>query len=1296
MGESVDARRPLGALENAPRGTAVGTAGHADTKRSGAMMSKGPASPSPLRKSPRRKKARTSLENDQAVSNATPPESPNQKSDDMVEFTPDSDASGPALRFAEDKALDVSAASTPSMSQVELNTRRNSLRPHSSESKSGQSTVHCIQEDEQDESDRTISLDMFKNMLAEEADERLAEPSQRNFDSAGKDPRRNTASPSALRALMAMCDDDDDETERERLEEAARKAREEAAQFAKRNESLFKSPEKNAEESPVASRTRFSAKKDPLIVNDAIATDKHPTNMSRPTPLKSCISARKSHTNTGKDKKKVVVFGSPDAAEFDHEDPVKGGVTPLHKSYARSRYLMDERPPETEEGKLIEEDRDTALNSSILATWEEEEEDEEDEDGMGDGAASSTSSSGRGRRRSKGSRKSTSGKNDRRRSNIGRVEDSEMSKGETLQEKFDAVATEDGQDSKFQKQKTPPPSPFTAEQLVQQGKSVVLKKDSSALSPSEAAQGDTIDLADLQEIMSQEGLERRVLPKDETLELQDLMQVAEEEELMERKQPTSPNIDVVDAVKDEEETTVELGSLQDLANLSPRVPKNASAPIIEEEERTMELGSLGQLASFSASKLPVKDAQEEEQTVELGTLAHLGSFKSPMSDQKDETGQLGQVEEETVELGSLSQLASFDGKDSEKKESYDKMRLSFSSETSGSSSNRQSTSSGSLIQPAFNTTAALDNFINSSESEGEEEEEEKETDKKHQGHKRRQSCETGSVRDLDGDEEMQNCGAFSPEKDLALGEIDGFEAKRALPRTPVEGASPDRMEEGEEFIEENGPASTYVPLTSFLAQCQSVDIDSSNLEEFLECQSFDEADAVPECEMCGIDPRSLRSAGLEKATVLRAEDLATKWMGNELKNRIRVAQHTCEELLQGLEEQKPEFLLHKDGIVDERLKEVVLALQEEAKAEASTSATELKRKRLQLCTQVLNEHLTILKDDAEILEEGIENLMQANQRTAEAISQQKEVLALGRDLAEQREVMHSYASEVEKLLETEEVLAKDLKTAEERLEVQRKRLEEAISTRDGRIAHQTALQSLQGQDAILDVAQGLHCFRISDISPSTILLDLESLGENSNSIIVGFAADPPAIDCFSMRTVSRESARHESWNKEVMDEVEQDNISSMENELGIIFDKLLAMRVAEVSSQILGGEPTKLQQALQNIDIFHGRLQELLEEILQIAQEESYPCRVQLDNSGKILFSAELLYSSLGAVIKAQFLISQGYPHTPECCQVQLSVVSDEDHDDFTKTLLEAADAKTRQSSFTPLSDAWKAMVEML
>lgn len=325
------------------------------------------------------------------------------------------------------------------------------------------------------------------------------------------------------------------------------------------------------------------------------------------TPLRSCMSARKSKKRTT--AKKSVVFGSPNAAEFDTLDPVKGGMTPLHKHVAKQMFRMDGHDMQTNE-----EDQETALNSSILATWEEEE------------ASSQTSQDQEQLYGSKESKRSSS----RRQSNIGLLYKNRPS---LIPDSDDDRANLEGQFDKM----------------------VASPIDGTNEDPNR-----TVELSTLKNLVADESMDdidnsEMLPPEDHTVELGSLNDLIGNSPLIRttssrKKPPPSPG--AAEACvrsferKRRQATPASLASnTVDLGNLSELAAQASD----DEDNRTAGPGTVSALLKESPQSMR---SSPMEQTVELGELKDLVDEKSD-AEMDDTTEEL----QHTVELGQLAELA---------------------------------------------------------------------------------------------------------------------------------------------------------------------------------------------------------------------------------------------------------------------------------------------------------------------------------------------------------------------------------------------------------------------------------------------------------------------------------------------------------------------------------------------------------------------------------------------------------------------------------------------------------------
>jgi hypothetical protein len=151
--------------------------------------------------------------------------------------------------------------------------------------------------------------------------------------SAKKNKRRMTASPTDLNALMASLNDEDGA------------------------EPVDASPAESVGGRPT------------LSMAASIESSK-----SGATPLKSCLSSKKTKQGGTAKKAKTVVFGSPNAAEFNKTSP-SNSMTPMSKRDARVCFPVDAMAFGTIAEDGSSDDEQTSTNTSILSEWEGDDDD---------------------------------------------------------------------------------------------------------------------------------------------------------------------------------------------------------------------------------------------------------------------------------------------------------------------------------------------------------------------------------------------------------------------------------------------------------------------------------------------------------------------------------------------------------------------------------------------------------------------------------------------------------------------------------------------------------------------------------------------------------------------------------------------------------------------------------------------------------------------------------------------------------------------------------------------------------
>jgi len=1291
----------------------------------------------PSRKSPLRKKARVGED----VSTEPP-----------VGNTPDSNKSGPALGISEVSSNE--SASTPGMDMLELNTRRNSLRP--------------LKEDE------TLTLDAFQNMLDAARDDEIDSPyapnrASRSTKGTPKDDespeqstkkkkggRRNTASPSMLQQMLQDMSDSEDDNEE--LLEAARRGKEKAQRLTCDDEKLYISPLRTSETTespdetpPIALRTRNSARK-----------QKKQKSAIKPTPLRSCISARKKKPVASSIKKKSVVFGSPDAAEFDTLDPVKGGVTPLNKTYTRKRFKMEERLEAIEQGDLIEEDGETALNSSILATWEEEDEEAESSSTSSRSrkSGSSNSSGGSDRQRQKDS--GSSRRSRRRNSSIGlrpMTNDNEVDPTSTkrLDEKFDEVAN-------LQPKSAPPPSPGTAERLFQEGKGVPLVKSQSdtrgskefanivespqstvCRSPPGQDDGDeTLDFETFKEMMRSSPGSTTTTPSKEgeskegehTQELGTLSQLASFD--------TPDRTSQQPALATPEDRTVELGSLSDLAALSSGKKNGRKNVVFPGEDQTVELGALGDLAKLTPSPAPSRAGTttprtpEEDATMELGSLNELARFSGASKRVAQYTAEMEGVEENTVELGSLGQLASLTpqtpdtpaepiGRRVEEKSERQpspNLRLSFSSMTSSAT---KSVSSGDNTNTPNNrksklldAAAMLDDFVNSPASSVAPSPHVERTKPKEVTPVPMEVHENVPETQIGGDtsEQHENTDMSEPVEQHESIPVDEpteqhentpvnepstpenvavFAAKRTLPRTPLVPVDTNKdkgvctnspklskeqncVQKAELVVPTPQTKATEEPelITALDAlkiceiefECVNTLVDGP--EDFV-CKSAAESD---------LNMDLLTPTLLQQSCTFSSDMYGIQWGCNEFRDRVTVAKRTISNLSAALEQAKLTE-------VDSSTKANVSSIYQAALVEAEMTICDLEKKSIALSRQAANEHVSLLKEDAQILQDGIERLELALTELTSKISQIEKSVALktqledaSRDLVDANEVNTEMLMNEKKLIEQKQDLQLRIEGYQASIsKAEQKQAQISMLTQTIADGH--------GMQAILDVAHGLHTWRLHHATATVVVFALDQASGTSDFLSIELDETPRILRVSEDHCTSAEQQELSG------DQVDSDEHSTIEVQIESIISHRVSKRARMLNEQFVGKPPSHIPNILQELDFEFGRLMDLLTEICGICESPtSTPSYLRLGTHDSIDLALEILVASASAVIDVRFSIKQGYPLVHDSCNTAFEITSQQNIDDLTKGLNQAL--KLDQPSFSPLTDIWENVTSTL
>jgi len=1450
-------RQPFRQVENAMKGA---------EKRS--SVKNGPMqTPVSTRKSPRRKKARVNDgqgEEENSMVQDCSPSSGATASPTLVDFSPSSNSSEPALRFEssdeelEDDANDtprksganelgqeqsskdepqaVSSedsdsdsdsdsedsdapipphVSTPPMSEVDLNTRRNSLRPVYSDLKSERSSRRrSLSSNASGDEGATVTLAAFNDML-KAADLEDGENTARDGDSeqesekGGRKPaidsdqdsgdsedddnssRRNTASPSFI---MKMLDTSDDEEEEEMLE-AVKRGKEDAEKIAQDTSNIFKSPVKNADPttpSPVGSRTRSSVKKkasaarlgtkEQSIPGKVALSAKRP--LYNPTPLKSCISARKDPTQS-RFQKKSVVFGSPNAAEFHQKDPVLGGVTPLAKNYARSRFLMEDNLAMQEELVEEEEEGDTALNSSILATWEEPESAKEN-------SQSSRSKSGSRRKKNGSSSGGSSRRKDRRQSS---VYDPGTISGDDLAKAFDEVAKEDERESASLGTETPssatsrdsgatsrsPPSPVMdkRQSLESDGGDTAdfstIAKLAEGMSPASSgrASSDTIDFGAFAALTTgtprSQSSERQSLassaPSTPSLRDEDgdaTMDIAGLSKILDFSQNGTTDSSRPDRKdeqskghlkgEEEEERTMELGALSELASFSPGPSQTSSRPQGSSKaqpakpeadgEHTVELGELSDLTDLSATNQQPSGSNEmnDERTVELGRLSELAN----LGGDDETTRENSASEDHTMDLGQLSELADFGGnansndttpgrsdfgsfqrrastvgggthltpvsegdeesphrgpKEDDNKDQR-RLRLSFSSLGSGRSSHDGGPLDGAATgsNQVFDSAALLDQFVNSPDSVSSK----ASTPSKQQG-------ESGE-------------SVMTPRSDVG----DAFEAKKKLPRTPVgvipnvdeqipqgegkdtpgrsplkgmqsgsqadidtEGAGavseddprkqaqdtlsipePEPKPEPEEIVQEE-PVDTTTFLDQFGLKLGG-DNYTTNLEMEEPFQQIASESAYP--------PLQVSEEQLDNACTVTVEMYGLKWAINELCNRTAITERTIRHIAVGLSKDNPPLFRKNAESVETQMSLLVKA----AECEARMAWTDLSRKAVNRSMQAGKEHVDILREDQELLEEGIARLDEAVAEAQETLEQRKRLVSLEEALDEQRVVLEGYRSNVAELEEKERSAQAETAAAEKACldaEAQVVKLREELAQNE---AVSKMQMDLEGRNTVLDLAQGLHAWRLHRVcnTPSLIVLAFDQT-KTSELVSISYEGTPLRIS--SVRLESEVPDMGGSSRRKLADE-------SLVSEIELVTRKRLSIAIARLHQTYSGEQPGKVADILGELDIEFGRLEDMWDEVCEIASSTWHSFSVQTNSRGAVELSAELLHNEAAAVVQATFELGMGYPVVEGSCSARFSIMEETGKSDLLDHVKNIASKATKEFGYAPLTAIWAAI----
>ena len=958
--------------------------------------------------------------------------------------------------------------------------------------------------------DSTISLSELHRMMAEEG-----EDSDIDSPYAKHDDRRNTASPSTLRQLMEdMSDEEEDSTEKA------------------------------------------------VPINTRSSTKKHFENVfSADTPLKSCMSARKTKrlTTTGK-KKKSVVFGSPNAAEFDTSDPVRGGVTPLTKTYARQRFKM-------QEAALLEEDAETAHNSSILATWEEEADDSDS------------------RRGSSGSKRSS-----RRLSSAG-FEKPDLQPFGDLQDQFDAV-----QD---------PPSPSTAEHLVKEGKGIALMYHESS--------GDTVDLTDIAAMIRS--------PKDD--EEDHTVPLGSLSELASLSPANVPRLDYVE----ESETTVELGALSSLASFD--------SPSKQNEDSTVELGTLSSLASFDRPAKP-----QEDSTVELGTLSSLASFDSPAV---SVAGSIQQTEDATIEIvfdnnvGSLSNLSRLSlGSENQRPSTGKKqpMFLSFLSDDSGKTP--KSTK-------AFDTAAILDHCMDSPSDL---------TPKKTSPEYKEEHVM------IDEEEEM------------------GFVPKNGLPRTPLQQSRPstppksrpstpptpivdgivDDSVQAEEAIVEQVPDIEGQNLLSFAELLELCSIKIVN-----ECAAFNEPQETFEMNSpMLISPADLSAQVLFDACTHHANRYGLRWACNEVKSRIASSKRIILELSRDVEEKACRY--GREELVTE-----LVQLHVECAEEAALAWYDIKIRYNELSQEALNEeHTDVLGEDQNVIQDGLVRLDVALKDVNGGLNIYRRMISLLQELAEQNLVASQYEEQL-KSLKTKETLGNS--------EYQRcqENLQRCLNIRvayEKRLVENSNMgclkEQLEKQNKIAKLAFGLCTWQLFSSAERSVTFIWRFLGLSFQlQMELENGTDVSSISLVTPSPI-------------------KDGGSFVDMIAGVAYERL-DHRVASFNP----GQ--RARDVLRHFDLEFGRLEDLFVELVDANNSAPIPCTLVVGGTSSMLFSASFLHSAQHALIKAEFEINTRYPISQDSCIFRFSIKSNNDVEELRKQV-ESDCTNSESREFHAFSRMWKQL----
>ena len=487
----------------------------------------------------------------------------------------------------------------------------------------------------------------------EDEEEERGEDPKESFEKS----RRKTASPSMLKMMLEMSDSDD---ESEEVEKAISRGQAKAEKII--DVEAFLQQTGSARKNPSPSTKLYQQIKS--------------------TPLRSCISAKKKKKRTT--AKKSVVFGSPNAAEFDTLDPVKGGMTPLHKHVAKQMFRMDGH-----EAMTTEEDTETALNSTILATWEEEETFAE----ASEGQDAKHENSGQSRRSS-----------ERRQSNIGilyknrpsLVPDSDDDRA-NLQGQFDEMAASPIQESSDDPNRTVELSTL---------KNLVADESMDDIDNSDIMQTEdhTVELGSLNDLIGNSPLirtsstKKKAPPSPHTAELRVMS--------FERKRrPQTPaslasntvelgNLSELAADPDDENRTAEPGVVSAMLRETPQSVRSSLA------EQTVALGDLQELVNGGGNEDMSEAGDEAQHTVELGQLSEL----TRSSEQRKHSG--SRVSSKRKLSSSERELSSGRSKKSretpQSKSGNVALHLSFST---------MSTGSHSTHKDSFLANNAIENFL---------------------------------------------------------------------------------------------------------------------------------------------------------------------------------------------------------------------------------------------------------------------------------------------------------------------------------------------------------------------------------------------------------------------------------------------------------------------------------------------------------------------------------------------------------------------------------------------------------